>query len=146
MHQVCNVGIYYCPHVTEARTLTQCVVWVPFIMTYIVLRVLLRHEDTSGGDERTPPTPTHDSVSDYAATYNKRYTCNPIRLNRRMRCQELARRPRRDTCSGRSSIVSPIWHLMFHVVNTLRPTGRGFSSIVMCLPWIIKGKVKGKYD
>jgi hypothetical protein len=63
-----------------------------------------------------------------------------IRRNRRIRCQEPARCPRRDTCSERSSVVSSIWRFTFHIVNSPRPTCRGMRSLVTCLPWTIKGR------
>jgi hypothetical protein len=48
-------------------------------MTFTVPYVLQRHEETSGEDGTTPSTPTHDSVSDYAASYSMDYACVPIR-------------------------------------------------------------------
>jgi hypothetical protein len=45
-----------------------------FIMTSTIPRALTRYgEDGRGGDETTPPTPAHDSVSGYVATYTKGY-------------------------------------------------------------------------
>jgi hypothetical protein len=53
----------------------------------------MRHEGTGGGDESTSPTPTHDSVSDYIATYLKGCVRTLIRQNKRIGigCQEPVR-------------------------------------------------------
>jgi hypothetical protein len=130
-------GFYCYPHVPEARALTQ---YVALHYDFTVLRALPRHEGTCGGDETTPPTPTHDSVSYYAATYRKGCVCTLIRQNRKIGCQGPTRRPRRDTRSGRSSVVSSIRCFTFHTINTPRPACWGLSSLVMCLPWTIKGR------
>jgi hypothetical protein len=48
-------------------------------MTSTMLRALLRQEGTGGGDETIPPTPTHDSIPDYATTYYKGCTHTPMK-------------------------------------------------------------------
>jgi hypothetical protein len=70
--------------------LTQCAVWAPFIITSTVPRALTRYgEDGGGGDETIPPTPAHDSVSGYAATYTKGYArlcCDYVEREDRSLC------------------------------------------------------------
>jgi hypothetical protein len=81
-----RMGVHYYPHITEVRALTECAVWATSIMTYTVLRALLRLGETGIGDEMTSPTPLHGSVTDYTATYTKGYTCAAIRQDRRIGC------------------------------------------------------------
>jgi hypothetical protein len=44
-----------------------------------VLCALPRHEEMDGGDATTPPTPTHDIVPEYDATYRKGCTRTSIK-------------------------------------------------------------------
>jgi hypothetical protein len=47
---------------------------------FTILRALSRHEKTCGGDAMTPPTPTHDGIPGYVATYCKGCTRTPIKM------------------------------------------------------------------
>jgi hypothetical protein len=131
--------------------LTKFVVWGTLHYDFTVLRALPRHEETGGGDETTPHTPTYGSMANYAPTYCRSCMHTLIRQNRRIGCQEPARRPRRDTCSGRSDdsalsdvsikkgyMLRKIWRfssircIPFYDVNTFRSTCLTLSSLVWC--------------
>jgi hypothetical protein len=54
---------------------------------FTILHALPRHEGIDGRDETTPPTPMHENVSDYVATYHKGCVRTLFRQNRRIGCQ-----------------------------------------------------------
>jgi hypothetical protein len=71
-----HMGYTITPCVFKARALIQCAVWALLIIYDLYCSscvALPRHEETGRGDRATLYTPTHDSVSDYAATYIEAY-------------------------------------------------------------------------
>jgi hypothetical protein len=78
-------------------------------MNSTILCALLRHEDTRGEDKMTlPVTPYAQQRIKHVTTYTK--ACVPIRRDKvaEKGRQKITQRPRRDTGSGRSSIVTHI--------------------------------------
>jgi hypothetical protein len=63
-------GFYCYPHVTEARALTKCAIWAPFIMTSTMPRAKGWTERTRQ-HRRLHSMHGTGSISGYAATYIK---------------------------------------------------------------------------
>jgi hypothetical protein len=108
---------FYCYlHITEARPLTQCAAWAPFIMTSLFLVYYRGMKDRRRRRDDTTHTYARHRIR-HTTTYRKGCVCTLIRENRGIECQEHTRRPGRDTRSARSSIVCSIRCFTLYIVN-----------------------------
>jgi hypothetical protein len=143
-----RASFYYYPHVTEARGIDPVRSLDAFSLWILLFFVHYWGMKTHVGKTRWHCLlhPKHNNVSNTSQP-----TPRPVfRLDGTRWQKKDARRSRsaqEEIQAQEDRALSPISDVfLFHTVNSPRPTCQSLSSLVTCLPWIIKGRAFAPYQ